>query len=117
MALVVPGELSDADYQQLAGMSVQNKISRMRAILTEVAATRTTQQLAAIGPFKFVEGIGTNGEHLFIGSAPPSLQRHTVIVIGSNGEVHKMWPSGLNGVILKGHQECMITICSWAWPH
>jgi hypothetical protein len=97
-----PGQLSDADYQQLAGLTVADKILKMRAILMEVAATRTPQQLAAHGPFRFVEGVGSFGESLFIGAAPPSLQLYTVVIIKTNGEVYKMRPSGLQGVISHG---------------
>ncbi len=68
----------------------------------EVAATRTTQQLARAGPFRWEEGVGQQGEHLFIGAAPPSLQLHTVVVIMADGKVYKMWPSGLRGIISQG---------------
>jgi hypothetical protein len=100
--LASPGRLSDADYQQLVGLTVADKIDKMKAILTEVAATRTPQLIAALGPFRFVEGVGSFGEHLFIGAAAPTLQLYTVVIIKATGEVYKMQPSGLKGVVSQG---------------
>lgn len=102
VVLASPATLSDADYAMLNGLSVPDKILQMKAILTEVAATRTPQQLAQRGPFRRDEGVGTAGEHIFIGQAPPTLQLHTVIVIKADGTVYKMWPSGLKGLLSQG---------------
>src|SRR5438045_2119421 len=102
VTLALPGELSDADYAQLQGLTVPDKILQMRAILTHVSATRTAQQTAALGPFRWVEAVGAAGEFLFIGAAPPQLHKHTVVIILADGMVYNMWPSGLKGVLAQG---------------
>ncbi len=102
VVIASPGVLSDADYAQLVGLAYSDKIAGMRAILAEVAATRTLQQQRLLGAFTWVEGVGQGGEYLFVGSAPPTLQRHTIVVIMADGKVYKMMPSGLAALIAHG---------------
>jgi hypothetical protein len=104
VSIAAPGVLSAADYAQLAGLSFADKVRQMRAFLNEVKATRTPQQVAQLGPFRWQEAIGQSGEVLFIGQgAPRTTNRPTVIVIkGHNGEVYRMLPAGLKGVISQG---------------
>lgn len=102
VTLASPGEFSDADYVQLGGLTVPEKILQMRGILTEVRATRIPQQLTLAGPFRWDEAVGASGEYLFIGAAPPQLQRHTVVLIMPDGKVYKMYPAGITGLLALG---------------
>ncbi len=102
VALANPGVLSAADYGQLKGLTVDEKIQQMRAILEEVRATRTPQQIAQFGQFIWEEADGPSGEAIFIGAAPLSFKRPTVIIIGTDGKVHRMLAAGLTGLISQG---------------
>ena len=101
--LATPGLLSAADYAQLSGLTFDQKVRQMRAILAEVRATRTPQQLIRFGPFTWEEALGPSAEAVFIGQgAPATTRRPTVIVIMRNGEVFRMLPTGLTGVVSQG---------------
>jgi hypothetical protein len=101
--LVTPGLLSASDYAQLKGLQFDQKVRHMRAILAEVKATRTPQQVALLGSFTWEEAIGPFAEVIFIGQgAPGSTSRPTVVVIKRNGEVYRMLPRGLAGVMSQG---------------
>jgi hypothetical protein len=103
VSLANPGAVSAADYGQLKGLSFAEKVQQMRGILQEAKATRTQQQLKQSGPFLWSEGVGQRGEMLFIGAGFPAITRFpTVIVIMTTGEVYRMQPSGLRGVVSQG---------------
>jgi hypothetical protein len=102
VTLAMPGVLSPADFAQLHGLTVPDKILQMRGILTGVRATRTLQQVAQFGQFSWDEAVGPSGEMLFIGPAPPTVKRRTVVVIMTTGEVYAMFPVGLTGLISQG---------------
>jgi len=102
VTLTTSGVLSDVDYAQLNGLNVTEKIQQMRGILREVRATRTPQQIQQFGPFRWDEAVGLSAEYLFIGAAPPTLQRHTVVLIMADGKVYKMYPAGITGLVSPG---------------
>ncbi len=98
VSLAHPGKLSDADYAQLSGLTPAEKIRHLRGILNQVQATRISPK----GSFVWIEGVGLYGEHLFIGPAPLGSQFYTVVVIEPNGDVWKMQPVGIKGVVSQG---------------
>lgn len=98
-----PGVLSATGYAQLNALSFADKVRQMRAILGRVQATRTQQQISQLGPFRWQEALGPSAEVIFIGQgAPATTIRPTVIVITTRGEVYRMLPTGLTGVISQG---------------
>ena len=76
---------------------------RCRAILAEVKATRTPQEIAQFGTFLWEEAIGPRAEVIFIGQgAPATTTRPTVVVILRTGQVYRMLPTGLTAIVSQG---------------
>ena len=101
--LANPGRLSAADYAQLEGLSFGDKVRQMRAILNRAIATRSPQQVEQLGPFRFQEMLGPNGEEIFMGQgAPATTTVPTVTVITPQGQTYRMRPLGVTGVASPG---------------
>jgi hypothetical protein len=101
--LANPGFLSAADFGQLQGLTFDEKVRRMRAILNEGRQTRTPQQVAQLGMFTWQEMSGSKAEVIFMGQgAPATTVRPTVVVIPRDGRVYRMWPAGITNTIAVG---------------
>jgi hypothetical protein len=99
--LTTPGFLSAADFARLQGLEFAEKVRQMRAILSEVQSTRTSQQIVHLGKFSWQELGGPAGEVIFMGQgAPATTLRPTVVAIFR--DVYRMLPTGITNIISAG---------------
>lgn len=98
VTLANPPFFSRHDYQQLGGLTFDEKVRQLRGILEAVKASRGPADIAKYGVFTWIERQGPAGEQLFIGQAGPRAMAYpTVTVIMPSGAVYAMFHSGLTG--------------------
>ncbi len=101
--LANPGFLSATDFTQLQGLTFDEKVRGMRAILNEVKQSRTPQQIAQFGSFRWQEMGGPTGEVIFMGQAAPgTTTRPTVVMISRDGRVYRMRRAGITNTVSVG---------------
>lgn len=100
VTLANPPFLSGKDYAQLAGLSFNEKLDQMRAILQAVKDSRTPADIAKYGQFTWIERCGSGGEMLFLGQGGPgaAMKFPTITIILTTGEVYRMFMRGLTGL-------------------